>query len=221
MNVLAINGSPRKSWNTATLLNKALEGAASAGAATEIIHLYDHNYKGCISCFACKLKGGKSYGKCAYQDGLTPILEKIAAADAVFLGSPIYLGNVTGEMRSLMERMVFQYLVYDKDYSSLVEKKKAVGLIYTMNITAEMVPEWGYDLILSTTEKAIAKTFGATQSLYVTDTYQFSDYNNYVVTSFDAAAKAKRRKEVFPEDCNKAFDMGVRFATKSVAELSQ
>lgn len=221
MNVLAINGSPRKSWNTATLLNKALEGAASEGAATEIIHLYDHNYKGCISCFACKLKGGKSYGKCAYQDGLTPILEKIAAADAVFLGSPIYLGNVTGEMRSLMERMVFQYLVYDKDYSSLVEKKKPVGLIYTMNITAEMVHEWGYDLILPTTEKAIARTFGATESLYVTDTYQFSDYDNYVVTAFDAAAKAKRRKEVFPEDCNKAFDMGVRFATKSVAELSQ
>lgn len=117
--------------------------------------------------------------------------------------------------------MVFQYLVYDKDYSSLVEKEKPVGLIYTMNITAEMVPEWGYDLILSTTEKAIAKTFGATESLYVTDTYQFSDYDNYVVTSFDAAAKAKRRKEVFPEDCNKAFGMGVRFATKSVAELSR
>jgi multimeric flavodoxin WrbA len=62
MNVLAINGSPRKKWNTATLLNTALEGAASQGAKTEIIHLYDLNYKGCISCFACKLKNGKSYG---------------------------------------------------------------------------------------------------------------------------------------------------------------
>ena len=102
MNVLAINGSPRKNWNTATLLNNALEGAASTGAATELIHLYDLNYKGCISCFACKLKGGKSYGKCAYQDELSPVLDKIAAADAIFLGSPIYFGNVTGEMRSLI-----------------------------------------------------------------------------------------------------------------------
>ncbi|MDF2572176.1 MAG: NADPH-dependent reductase [Sporomusa sp.] len=129
MNVLAINGSPRKSWNTATLLSSALEGAASQGATTELIHLYDLNYKGCISCFACKLKDGKSYGKCAYQDDLTPVLEKIEKADAVFLGSPIYFGNVTGEMRSLMERMAFQYLVYDKNYSSLVVKKKPIGFI--------------------------------------------------------------------------------------------
>ena len=41
MNIIAFNGSPRKSWNTATLLNKALEGATSAGAETELIHLYD------------------------------------------------------------------------------------------------------------------------------------------------------------------------------------
>ena len=53
---MAFNGSPRKDWNTATLLNKALEGAASKGATTELIHLYDLNYKGCISCFACNAK---------------------------------------------------------------------------------------------------------------------------------------------------------------------
>ena len=52
MYVLAINGSPRKNWNTATLLNKALEGAAAQGVQTELIHLYDLNFKGCISCFA-------------------------------------------------------------------------------------------------------------------------------------------------------------------------
>ena len=46
MNIMAFNGSPRKDWNTANLLNKALEGAASKGATTELIHLYDLNYKG-------------------------------------------------------------------------------------------------------------------------------------------------------------------------------
>ena len=64
MNVIAFNGSPRKKWNTATLLKKALEGAASQGAETELIHLYDLAFKGCISCFACKTKGGKNYGRC-------------------------------------------------------------------------------------------------------------------------------------------------------------
>ncbi len=51
MKVIAINGSPRKRWNTATLLEKALEGAASQGAETELIHLYDIDFKGCTSCF--------------------------------------------------------------------------------------------------------------------------------------------------------------------------
>lgn len=44
MKVMAFNGSPRKNWNTATLLNKALEGATSQEAETEIIHLYDLNW---------------------------------------------------------------------------------------------------------------------------------------------------------------------------------
>jgi multimeric flavodoxin WrbA len=41
------------------------------GTTTELIHLYDLNYKGCISCFACKTIGGKSYGRCAVQEGRT------------------------------------------------------------------------------------------------------------------------------------------------------
>ena len=112
MKVIAFNGSPRKKWNTGTLLEKALEGAASQGAQTELIHLYDLNFKGCISCFACKTKGGKSYGKCAVQDDLTPVLKKVEEADALILGSPIYFGVVTGEMRSFMERLLFPYRPY-------------------------------------------------------------------------------------------------------------
>jgi multimeric flavodoxin WrbA len=54
MKAIGVNGSPRKKWNTATLLKKALEGAASEGAKTGLVHLYDLDYKGCISCFACK-----------------------------------------------------------------------------------------------------------------------------------------------------------------------
>ena len=105
MYIIAINGSPRKNGNTAALLNKALEGASSQGATTEMINLYDLNFKGCMSCFACKLKDGKSYGKCAYKDELTPVLNKIENADAVIIGSPIYFSDVTGEVRSFIERL--------------------------------------------------------------------------------------------------------------------
>lgn len=216
MYVIAINGSPGKNGNTATLLNKALEGASSQGSTTELINLYDLNFKGCVSCFACKLKGGKSYGKCAYKDDLTPVLEKIESADAVILGSPIYFSEVTGEMRSFMERLIFPYLVYDKNYSSLNEKKKPIGLIYTGNVPESMMKEVEYDRILSRYENLFEKFMGPTESLFVTDTYQFSDYSKYVATAFDESAKAKRRQEEFPKDCEKAFEMGIRFVSNTL-----
>jgi multimeric flavodoxin WrbA len=52
--IIAINGSPRKEWNTATLLDHALRGAESHGAKTELIHIYDLDFRGCTSCFSCK-----------------------------------------------------------------------------------------------------------------------------------------------------------------------
>ena len=109
MKILAFNGSPRKKWNTATLLEHALQGAESEGAKTELIHLYDLNYKGCISCFSCKRINGKSYGHCAQKDDLTPVFEAIGEADAILIGSPIYYSIITGETRSFLERLMFQY----------------------------------------------------------------------------------------------------------------
>jgi multimeric flavodoxin WrbA len=213
MKVMIFNGSPRKSWNTATLLNKAIEGATSKGSETELIHLYDLNYKGCESCFSCKLKGGKSYGKCAVNDELTPILGRIAGAGALILGSPIYLGAVTGEMRSFLERLTFPYLVYDRERSSLFKKKIPVGFIYTMGAPESRVKEAGYEQQFKLMETIMNRVFGGpSESLLVTDTYQFHDYSKYVATAFDDEAKAKRRKEVFPKDCQKAYEMGARLA---------
>lgn len=217
MKLIAINGSPRKNKNTAILLNKALEGAASQGAETELIQLYDQNYKGCISCFACKVKNGKSYGKCAVKDDLTPILEKVANADAIILGSPIYFGGVTGGMRSFIERFMFPYLVYDTSYSSLFGRKIPTGFIYTMNVTNEQMKNVGYEQGLSFVENGMKRLFGSFESLIVNDTYQFNDYSKYVVTSFDEKKKAKVREEQFPKDCKNAFNMGVSFVKQTIS----
>lgn len=216
--VIAINGSPRKSWNTATLLTKALEGAASQRAETELIHLYDLNFRGCTSCFACKRKGGKSYGKCAMNDDLTPILKKIESVDAIILGSPIYMGTATGEMRSFMERLVFPYVVYDGNYSSLFKRKIPTGFIYTMNATESQMEERGYVQSFELAEMMLVRAFGKVESLYVTDTYQFDDYSKYVVSAFDPEKKAATRKEVFPQDCEKACNMGMRFVKDNFAD---
>ena len=125
MKVIAINGSARKDWNTHILLEKALEGAKSRGAETELVNLYDLDYKGCRGCLACKVKNSKGLGHCAVNDELKSVLDRIDTCDGLILGSPIYLGDVTAMMRAFWERLIFQYLNYD-DYSKpfLMEARK-------------------------------------------------------------------------------------------------
>jgi len=212
MQVIGINGSPRKQWNTATLVAKALEGAAAQGAQTELVHLYDLDFKGCTSCFACKTRGGKSYGRCAMKDGLTPLLESIATADALVVGSPIYFGSVTGEMRSFIERLLFPYLTYTVPYGSLFPKKLATAFIYTMNVTEERSREFGYEYFIKSNERYAQMLLGTVESLCAFDTCQVDDYAKVVIESFDPVHKAKRRAEALPLDCQRAFEMGRRLA---------
>ena len=80
--ILAFNGSPRLKGNTEAMLQAALDGAASTGAETRLIQLYPLNFKGCMSCFSCKLKGGR-HAHCAMKDDLSPILEQMAEAGMV------------------------------------------------------------------------------------------------------------------------------------------
>jgi multimeric flavodoxin WrbA len=220
MTVFAINGSPRKKWNTATLLEHALQGAAGQGQQTELVHLYDLNYQGCKSCFACKLKSGKSYGHCAVTDDLKPLLQKIEQAEALILGSPIYYGQVSGQMRCFIERLLFPYLCYDTQYSSLRKKRIPVGMIYTMNVNQSGLEARHYPQALGATEAAIQRTLslGEVRTLYATDTCQFDNYAKYEVTAFDGAHKTRRRETEFPQDCRRAFELGGQLAQAPARE---
>jgi multimeric flavodoxin WrbA len=209
--VIAINGSPRKKWNTAMMLESALKGAESQGADTELVHLYDLEFKGCTSCFACKLKGGKSYGKCAVKDELTPVLDRIADADALILGSPIYFGTVTGEMRCFMERLLFPYLMYTRPPSSLFSRKIQTAFIYTMNVSEQGMKEYQYPVHTGLNESVLARTFGHAESLFSFETLQFEDYSKMVFNYFDPEERKERRRTVFPKDLEKAFELGKRF----------
>lgn len=215
MYLIAINGSPRKKWNTATLLEHALQGAASEGAKTELYHLYDLEYSGCTSCFACKRLGGKNYGHCAVKDDLKQVFRKVEKADAILIGSPIYYGAITGETRCFLERLAFQYSVYDPPRSTLFSKKIRTGFIYTAGAPEAIVKEMGYIQGTQITEAAMARIFGSCESLWVTDTYQFSDYAKYMSTLFDPEAKKKHRDEQFPKDCAHAFELGARLVRGS------
>lgn len=210
--VIGINGSPRKQWNTATLVAKALEGAAAQGAETELVHLYDLDFKGCKSCFACKTRRGKSYGTCALQDDLTPTLQKIATADALVIGSPIYFGSVTGETRSFLERLLFPYLTYTVPYGTLFPRKMKTGFIYTMNVTEERSREFGYEYFLKSNERYAQLLLGSAESLCAFDTCQVDDYSKVMIESFDPVHKGQRRSEVLPLECQRAYALGGRLA---------
>lgn len=215
MHILAINGSPRKKWNTATMLEKVLEGAASQGATTELLHLYDLDYKGCTSCFACKLIGGKSEGRCAMQDELQPVLKQIETeVDALVLGSPIYFGQMSGEMRSFMERLLFAPLIYSMPPRSIFPRTIKTAVIYTMNVTEELSKQIGYGAMFNATEAALSRAFGVeTETLCSFDTCQFPDYSKVIMEYMDPAHKRARRNEVFPQDCQQAFTLGQRLVT--------
>jgi multimeric flavodoxin WrbA len=212
VNIYAINGSPRKQWNTAQILRKVLEGAAAQGAATTLIHLYDLDFKGCTSCFGCKLKGGESYGKCAMRDGLTPVLEELAGADALVLGSPIYFGTVTGEMRSFMERLLFPYFVYDHPPQSLFGRTIPTAFIYTMNVSAEVMQDYQYPVHFKVNQNYLARIFGAAETLCACETLQFEDYDRVVFNYFDPAERREKYQKTFPEQCRQAFELGIRLA---------
>ena len=189
---------------------KTLEGAASAGAETKLVHLYDLTFKGCVSCFACKRIGGASYGRCAVRDGLTPLLDELASADAFVLGSPVYLYAETGEMRSCIERLCFQYLRYANPPATLFPRRIRTALVYTMNIPEGMVADTGLGQHIEISRGFMERTFGHCETLLATDTLQFDDYSKYENTLFDPDAKQRRYREVFPQDEIRARELGRR-----------
>jgi len=97
--VLGISGSPRRHGNTETLLDAVLEGAREAGADVEKNVLRSLDYASCRGCNACHRTG-----VCVIQDDLTPVFEKIAAADVLVIASPIYSMGITAETKGLIDR---------------------------------------------------------------------------------------------------------------------
>jgi len=215
MSIMAINGSPRKNGNTAAMLQHAMKGAESAGATTELVHLYDLDFKGCVSCFACKLRDRKGPVRCAIKDELAPILEKSWDADAIVIGSPIYIGEMTSSARAFVERFIFPYVSYNDGPFSLFDKKISVGLIFTMGAPEARARQMGFDHVPTLTGNIFQALSGSVETVVSFDTLQFDDYTKYAASKFDPVEKKRINEERFPVDCAKAFDMGVRFVKAS------
>lgn len=192
-------------------MQQALKGAESAGAGTELINLYDLKYRGCISCFGCKRKEAVPC-KCYMKDDLTSVLERVHHADALILGSPIYLGDITGQMRCFLERLYFPAMTYDDYSKQLYDGRINAAFFFTMNVSeknAEM-----YKPVFENNTNLLKKFGGTTEYYLATDTLQFDDYSQFQAGQFDENAKRQRHKERFPKDLENAFEIGKRLVGK-------
>ena len=204
--IVAVNAGPRKGWNTDLLVNKAAEGARSAGAEVEIIDLYKlEKYTGCVSCFGCKTAG--HLGRCVQRDGLAPALEKIEHADGLILGTPIYLGEVTAACRALIERLIFPRITYKTEPRSYTERRIGALFILTHN-----APEGAYAELAKRYQGMLEGFVGPTRTLAAGATLQVNDYDRYGWTMFDPAERKARRETVFPETEKEACALGAALA---------
>ena len=212
MKTIFINASPRKEWNTALMLKEAQRGAEEASAETEYVDLYDLSFTGCRSCLACKRKEADK-NKCYWNDDLSPLIDKILHADAVVIGSPIYLGQPSAGFRALYERLVFCCLSYDGG-PGYFKGKVNVGLIYTMNAPRDyyeknMRPAFeGTEHFLGVSLRGDVKVVAACETL------QVDDYSKYNMAAFSETARREGREKRFPKDLEAAHKLGFELSSR-------
>lgn len=209
--IIAINASPRKSWNTSQLVEAAAQGAKEVGATVEIIHLYEvEPFQGCISCFGCKLP--KTFGRCVVKDGLAEVLDKIRKADGLILGSPNYLGDMTAGFRALYERLIFQSLTYNKERPNCNEHMIPVLLITTSNCDEAAYDQLGYTAMLESYKQKLERFVGPTQIMVCGNTLQVEDYSKYDWTIFDPMQKKANHEKAFPLKLKESYELGAGLA---------
>ena len=105
MKVLLINGSPRRNGNTARALKEVAGVLANEGVESELAWVGVQPVRGCIACGQCMTK---KLGRCVFDDDVANrIVEKLADADGIVLGSPTYYGQPNGALLAVWQRICF------------------------------------------------------------------------------------------------------------------
>ena len=100
MKVLGIVGSPRKGGNTDALVSQVLAGARAHGAETEKLYLDDLVIRPCRTCFSWA-----EGSECVVRDDFRVVVEKLVGSAGIVLGSPMYVGTVTAQMKAFIDRV--------------------------------------------------------------------------------------------------------------------
>ncbi|MZP31110.1 flavodoxin family protein [Heliobacterium undosum] len=119
--VILISGSPRQKGNTMQVLQACAEAIQASGMETEIVSLAGKNIQSCVACGQCKS------GKCALNDGLNEIIDKIRDAQGLVVGAPVYFGTARGDLMSAVQRISMVSMASDRFLSWKVGGPIAVG----------------------------------------------------------------------------------------------
>ena len=139
--VLLVNGSPRPDGNTFCCLQEIVATLQKHGIETEIVQIGQQPVRMCINCGGCHRNGGKG---CIFDDDLCSVItEKMATADALIVGTPVYYGQPNGGILALMQRLFFSagHLVQNKPAAALAVCRRggATATLQTMNMMFEMM----------------------------------------------------------------------------------
>ena len=106
--VVVISTSLRPGSNSHSMAERFAQGAQDAGHEVELISLRGKEIKFCIGCLSCQ-----STGACVFKDDVPAIMDSVLNADVVCWATPIYYYEMSGQMKTLIDRM---NALYPKDY---------------------------------------------------------------------------------------------------------
>jgi len=134
MKVVAFNGSPRKDGNTTILIQQVFDELEKEQIETELVPLSGKKIHGCIACYKCFQNKDQ---RCAVKDDVAnECIERMMKADGILLGSPVYFGDVTPEMKALIDRTAFVSLanggLYRNKVGAAVAALRRSGSVHTL-----------------------------------------------------------------------------------------
>ncbi len=142
--ILGICGSGRKDGNTGALVEEVLKGT---GAKTEIVWLIDINVGYCTGCMRCVAEG-----TCWQKDGMTDLYRKMIDCEAMVIGSPCYYGDVSGLIKSMMDRSIaLGYMGIGEESAQPMHGRKPLATKPVVIVAA--VAGHGVDRALETMER--------------------------------------------------------------------
>ncbi len=121
--IIGINGSPRVGFNTEVLVKKILEGAEKAGATTKLFNVDRMDIKPCRGCMACRKDG-----ICSIKDDMTEVLAEIKNSNAMVLGSPVYMLQMTAQAKTFVDRL---FPLIRGDFTSVLDPGTKAALVFT------------------------------------------------------------------------------------------